>query len=298
LAPRPVQENLGRFRNDSPLSGVTNSVQVREPTEQGAPANLALLPAHSSRVGINHKKIDTECKIQDAESYLAAMTALNKQDRPPAVLRVLMNAFESYRQVRKIGWSRPWNKYGIKTFRSYRLDLGKDSDLIALARDILNEAGSDVPESARDYVNDLLDDGPEARTQLMGFIFFHEIDDGKRVFEGATLSFGRKVKKRYRDRLDFIFEAPMLDGRAGRFTRLRIFVNPFQGVKPPLWETECSADFLPTPSRPRYSMRHVRTRFPGWRRKSPATRLTSHHRCALQRHSVSTSSRAESKLFP
>ena len=172
------------------------------------------------------------------------MTALNKQDRPPAVLRVLMNAFESYRQVRKIGWSRPWNKYGIKTFRSYRLDLGKDTDLIALARDILNEAGSDVPESARDYVNDLLDDGPEARTQLMGFIFFHEIDDGKRVFEGATLSFGRKVKKRYRDRLDFIFETPVLDGRAGQFTRLRIFVDPFQGVKPPLWETECSADFL------------------------------------------------------
>ncbi|MBT4770750.1 MAG: hypothetical protein HOO00_09560 [Rhodospirillaceae bacterium] len=192
---------------------------------------------------VEAKKITNELKIESAESYLAAMRALNKKNRPPAVLRLLMSAFESYRQARKIGWSRPWNKYGVKTFRSYRLDFTQDTDLIALARDILKETEPEMPEAARRYVKDLLDDGPEMRGQLMGFIFFHEID-GTYIHEGATLSFGRKIKKRYRDRLDFVFEAPIRDRRAGPFERMRIFVDPFQGVKPPLWEAEYSADLL------------------------------------------------------
>ncbi len=191
------------------------------------------------------KTLDEDCKIQDAESYQAAMQALNKKDRPPAVLRLLMNAFESYRQARKIGWSRPWNKYGVKTFRSYRLDLDQDTDLIALARDILTETGSGMPEAARAYVNDLLDDRPQARRQLMGFIFFHEIEDGADVYEGATLSFGRKIEKRYRDRLDFVFEAPVDNQQAGPFTRMRIFIDPYLSIKPPLWQTDCPATSSP-----------------------------------------------------
>lgn len=189
-------------------------------------------------------KIDNEYEIQSAEAYISAMQALNKKDRPPAILRLLMNAFESYRQARKIGWSRPWNKYGVNTYRSYRLDFGKDTDLIAFARDILEETGSEMPEAASEYVNDLLDDGPDARGQLMGFLFFHEIEDEGHVHEAVTLSFGRKIKKRYRDRLDFIFEAAVDDGRAGPLTRMRIFVDPYQGVGPPLWETNCSTAAL------------------------------------------------------
>ena len=62
--------------------------------------------------------IDNPHEIQTSQTYQAAMQALNKKNRPPAVLRMLMNAFESYRQARKTGWSRPWNKYRVKTFRS------------------------------------------------------------------------------------------------------------------------------------------------------------------------------------
>jgi len=124
-------------------------------------------------------KSGNEYEIQSADAYIAAMQALNKKDRPPAFLRLLMNAFESYRQSRKIGWSRPWNKYGVNTFRSYRLDLGKDTDLIAFARNVLDEAGSEMSESARVYVNDLLDDEPEQRGQLMGFLFFTKSRTGR-----------------------------------------------------------------------------------------------------------------------
>ena len=76
-----------------------------------------------------------------------------------------------------------------------------------------------------------------------------------------TLSFGRKVKKRYRDRLDFIFEAAVNDGRAGPLTRMRIFVDPFEGVAPPLWETECSADTL---SAAQEAFQHLCTSYTAW----------------------------------
>jgi hypothetical protein len=186
--------------------------------------------------------IDNQTEIKSPEAYQAAMLALNNKTRPPAVLRLLMNAFESYRQARKIGWSRPWNKYGVKTFQSYRLDLNQDTDMITFAKDL---SPSEMPEDAGAYIEDLLDDAPESRQQLMGFLFFHEIIDGDQIHEGVTLSFGRKHQKRYRDRLDFVFEAPVNDGQAGSFSRLRIYVDPFQGVKPPLWETECDSVSLP-----------------------------------------------------
>jgi len=147
-----------------------------------------------------------------------------------------VEAWGSYRQSRKIGGSRPWNKYGVKTFQSYRLDLNQDTDLIEFAKDL---SSGEMPAEARAYVEDLLDDAPESRQHLMGFLFFHEIIDGEQIHEGVTLSFGRKHQKRYCDRLDFVFEAPVLNGQAGSFSKLRIYVDIFQGVKPPLWETEC-----------------------------------------------------------
>lgn len=204
---------------------------------------------------------DNEYKIQGARAYIAAMQALNKKNRPPAVLRLLMSAFESYRQARKIGWSRPWNKYGVNTFRSYRLDFGKDADLIAFARDILEETGAEMPEAAGAFVKNLLDDAPDARGQLMGFLFFHEIEDEGQVYESVTLSFGRKVKKRYRDRLDFIFEAGVNDDRAGPLTRVRIFIDPFEGIAPPLWEKEYSASSLPAAAA---AFQHLCALFTAW----------------------------------
>ena len=76
-------------------------------------------------------------EIKNGDAYREAMITLNKRSQPPAMLRKIMNAFESYRASRKIGWSRPWNKYGIRTFQSYRLDCHNDSEMAAYARAVL-----------------------------------------------------------------------------------------------------------------------------------------------------------------
>lgn len=176
--------------------------------------------------------------IEDGDAYLRAMQVLNAKNRPPKILRMIMNAFESYRQARKIGWSRPWNKYGVMTFRSYRLNFAEDASLVDLARSVLEAVEPGLTDAANDFVDDLLSDAPQQRQRLMGFLFYHEIEDEDGLFEGVTLSFGRvHEEKRHRDRLDFIFEAPLGDGRAEAFQRLRIFVDPYKGVGAPLWQS-------------------------------------------------------------
>ena len=57
-------------------------------------------------------------EISDPDSYARAMRTLSDAKRPTWILQALMNAFEGYRQSRKIGWSRPWNKAGVTTFKS------------------------------------------------------------------------------------------------------------------------------------------------------------------------------------
>ena len=174
--------------------------------------------------------------IKDEAGYRLAMATLNKQNRAPVVLRLLMGAFEAYRQARRIGWSRPWNKYGINTFQSFRLRFPADSTLIDLARAVLDADCPDMPENADSFIQELLSD-PE----LMGFIFVHEFEKEGQRFEGATLSFGRKTGRRYRDRLDLIVEAPIDGGSIGALSRLRIFIDPYRGIKPPLWESALDA---------------------------------------------------------
>jgi len=170
--------------------------------------------------------------IKDEAGYRVAMATLNKQSRPPAVLRLLMKAFEAWRQARRIGWSRSWNKYGINTFQSFKLRFPADNQLIELARAVLDSECPDLPADADSFIQDLLGD-----EELMGFVFIHEYEEEGRRYEGATLSFGRKVQRRFRDRLDLIVEAPADEDKVGDLSRLRIFVDPYRGVKPPLWQT-------------------------------------------------------------
>jgi hypothetical protein len=170
-------------------------------------------------------------EIRDETAYQAAMRTLNQQDRPPAILRFLMSAFESYRQARKIGWSRPWNKYGINTFLSFKLGFPADSDLIERARAVLADECGAMPGVAKKYVDELLND-----EDLMGFIFLQEFSEDGQRYECANLSFGRKTQKRYRDRLDLIFEAPIDGDTVGAFSRLRVFVDPYAEQKEPVWQ--------------------------------------------------------------
>jgi len=174
---------------------------------------------------------DGVVEIKDETAYQAAMRTLNQQDRPPAILRFLMSAFESYRQARKIGWSRPWNKYGINTFQSFKLGFPADNDLIEHARAVLADECSAMPGVAKKYVEELLND-----RDLMGFVFLQEFSEDGQRYESANLSFGRKTQKRYRDRLDLIFEAPIDGDTVGAFSRLRVFVDPYAEQKEPIWQ--------------------------------------------------------------
>ena len=177
-------------------------------------------------------------EIKDESSYRLAMATLDKQNRPALVLRLLMQAFEAYRQSRRIGWSRPWNKYGINTFQSFQLAFPADNALIEMARAVLDSECADLPADADSFIQELLSDD----AQLMGFIFVHEFEEDGKRFEGATLSFGRKTQKRYRDRLDLIVEAEVDGDTIGSLSRLRVFVDPYRGIEPALWETTLPVD--------------------------------------------------------
>jgi hypothetical protein len=176
--------------------------------------------------------------IEDKAAYRTAVRALNTRNRPPAILRFIMGALESYRQSRKMGWSRPWNKYGIMTFQSFQLDFSqgeKSTEIVLLdsACAVLAEECADAPEAATAFVAGLL--SAENRGRLMGFIFVHEFTEDGQRYEGATLSFGRVKDKRFRDRLDLIVEAPVSEEGADEFSRLRVFIDPFRAEKAPLW---------------------------------------------------------------
>lgn len=181
-------------------------------------------------------------EITDPDSYARAMRTLSEAKRPAWILQALMNAFEAYRQSRKIGWSRPWNKVGVTTFKSYKLDFSGDSELIALATSILDGIGprhtAGWPGSAAEFIADLLGAEPDKRRRLMGFLFYQEIDIDGRLHEAVTLSLGRVNGKRHRDRIDLIFEAPIDQDGAAPISRIRIYVDPFLGVAPPLAQAE------------------------------------------------------------
>ena len=181
-------------------------------------------------------------EIKDKSTYNSAVQALSRKSRPPAILRFIMQALEKYRQNRKMGWSRPWNKYGIMTFQSFKLDFSGTGDtveaaLIEGARAVVAAECAAMPGEAAAFVDDLL--AETSRSDLMGFVFVHEFtekgDGGDNRFEGVTLSFGRVKDKRFRDRFDLIFEAPVSVAGAGDFSRLRVFVDPFMGVGEPVW---------------------------------------------------------------
>ncbi|MHA7815403.1 MAG: hypothetical protein ACX93N_02935 [Pseudohaliea sp.] len=185
---------------------------------------------------------DATYEIRDGEAYRAAMNALNRRSQPPAVLRAIMNAFEAYRAARKIGWSRPWNKYGVRNFQSYRLDFTRDGELVADARAVLASPAFTQEGEARDFIDELLDDGPAAREKLMGFLFFHEADSREGLREGVMLSLGRvNEKRRHRDRLDLVFEADVDGDAVTPLRRVTVYVDPYRGKGPPLLEATVPA---------------------------------------------------------
>lgn len=171
-------------------------------------------------------------QIDSTRQYQEVKKTLSKKQQPGKVMRFLMNALESYRQSRKLGWSRPWNKYHLTVFQSFKLNVERDKDLLAQARQLITRDVA-MPSSARQFVIDLL----AHEDRLMGFVFVHDYQDPEenRLYEGVTLSLGRIKDKKYRDRVDLIFESPVVDGVSKGLSRLRAYVDPFMGAKEPLW---------------------------------------------------------------
>ncbi|MFA5983084.1 MAG: hypothetical protein WC782_03625 [Methylococcaceae bacterium] len=171
--------------------------------------------------------LDTE------EDYQKIQAELNAGKKPSKTLRYMMQALENYRQSRKMGWSRPWNKYNVTNFQSFKLN-STDLALQKLTFSVLEKEIQDMPEEAQRFVTELLN-----ATQVpMGYVFVQEFSGQDGSYEGAIASYGRMNadNKRYRDRLDVILESAVVDGVSQGLSRIRVYVDPYRGNTGPLWQ--------------------------------------------------------------
>jgi len=162
-------------------------------------------------------------RISTDSAYTSVIKALGRQLESPTIMRHLMRVAENYRAKRKLGWSRPWNKYGLRTFQSFKLDPTADADLLDRGLSLLG-AIDDVPDEARKFVADLLADSD----RLMGFVFLSEYEEDGDHYETATLSLGCKNSSsaRHRDRFDIVLDAPVVEKAVKPVSRVRLFIDP------------------------------------------------------------------------
>lgn len=176
-------------------------------------------------------------QIDSATEYQRVKKAISKKGQPSKIMRFLMNALESYRQSRKLGWSRPWNKYDLTVFQTFKLKPLQDQAMMTQISALL-KADVVMPSSARRFTEELLAD----EKHLMAFLFVHDYQKDGQLYEGVTVSLGRVNDKRFRDRIDLIFESPVVDGRSQGLERIRVFIDPYMGAKEPLWSNVVSGD--------------------------------------------------------
>ncbi len=169
-------------------------------------------------------------QIDSVTEYQRVKKTISKKNQPNKIMRFLMNALESYRQSRKLGWSRPWNKYDLTVFQTFKLRPAEDKELLGRISNLL-ENDVAMPSSAKNFAEDLLAD----EKHLMGFLFMHDYLQDGQLYEGVTVSLGRVKDKRFRDRIDLIFESPVSEGCSQGFSRIRVYIDPYMGAKEPLW---------------------------------------------------------------
>ncbi len=190
----------------------------------------------------NNDILDPETTLRNEQDHQVAQDILNAGNQPSKILRFLMQRFENYRQSKKFGWSRTWNKQHVVNFQSFKLN-SNDLELRQLALQIIAEEWPEVSRQANQFTQELL----SGDTIPMGFVFIHELDEDGQIYEGAVLSYGRinSDNRRFRDRLDIILESPINDGNSQGFSRLRIYIDPYLGNKEVLWSDVKSAPFKP-----------------------------------------------------
>ncbi|MEE9384895.1 MAG: hypothetical protein V3V08_15940 [Nannocystaceae bacterium] len=174
----------------------------------------------------NNTTPDPATEIRDERDYRAVQAALSRRSEPPWVMQFLINLFERYRQARKIGWSRPWNKHGTVIFESFRLDPRRDADLLAYAHKVLTFLRAPMPATALELVDELAAAGAD----LMAFVFLAHVQEGPRRFERVTFGLGRRssIAPRCRDRVDIDLDSEIHGDRSDGVSRVRVFVDPYR----------------------------------------------------------------------
>ena len=186
--------------------------------------------------------LDSQSDLQNELEHRIAKNILNEGKQSSKILRFLMQRLENYRQSKKMGWSRTWNKKQVVNFQSFKLN-NTDLELRKLALQVIAAEWPEMPSQANQFAQELL----SSDIAPMGFVFFHELNEDGQIYEGAVLSYGCKnsENRRFRDRLDIIMESPVVNGNSQGFSRLRIYVDPYLEHKEPLWSDVKETTFQP-----------------------------------------------------
>lgn len=175
--------------------------------------------------------------IDSFAAYQRVQALVSARREPPRVMKLLVNLFERYRQARRIGWSRPWNKSGTVIFQSFRLPVDTCAELREGAARVLASQLHRADPASRRFSVELL--GDEAH--LMVFVFLaHVVEDGRR-FERITIGLGRVCTDapRWRDRIDIDLDAEVDGDQTRGISRARVFVDPYEAHRPgPQWRSE------------------------------------------------------------
>ena len=193
---------------------------------------------HQNNKGLAH----SAQTITNEQDHQAAKAILTAGRQPSNILRFLMQRFENYRQSKKMGWSRSWNKNQVINFQSFKLN-NKDVELRQLALQVIAAEWPNMPPLANQFAQELL----AGDIPPMGFVFIQELNDDGQIYEGAVLSFGRinSDNRRFRDRLDIILESPINNANSEGLSRVRIYIDPYLQHKEPLWFDQKHAPFKP-----------------------------------------------------
>lgn len=161
--------------------------------------------------------------INNNFEYKSIIQDLTTQKKPSQVLVHLMTILESYRQKRKIGWSRPWNKYGLTVFKSFVLNTAEDNHIINSSLEFLKKLNI-----SQDHINSF--ESLSLAPNLKGFVFCHDyVELNGKHYEGITFSLGKNAAQSpgHRDRFDIILETEIINNTNSNNIRIRIYDDPY-----------------------------------------------------------------------
>jgi hypothetical protein len=182
--------------------------------------------------------------IRNELDYRHVQATLSRRKAKPRLLRALMSLFERYRQARKIGWSRPWNKHGVRTFAAFRVLAAEDQHLLGLASRVVHDVVPRLSPRSCALHRDVF----SGAVLPMGFVFLSEIEEGGRRFESVTLSLGRVAPghPRHRDRIDIVLDSEIVEDASEGITRVRVYLDPFDVDRTPAEMFVADGSFPPT----------------------------------------------------